>query len=289
VIPSAREADHPVLQDSLPYGHEVNTKTAKIRLEGYQKRMTERLRIGNDTLTTSKGLNPAKTKGGGTNPVPESAQTTKSAMTPEQIAAASMGKGVKERKTPPKPKKESPKKDTKTTKSKKPNTATPKERKKVGRPSGYTQELADAICAQLAEGRSMRTVCNDESMPCMTSVFKWLRENPEFAHQYARAKEESADAMAEEMMDIADDGTNDWMEVFDKEGDSIGYKLNGEHVQRSRLRIDTRKWLASKLKPKKYSDKVDLNHGLQPDNPIVSLLKQVSGTALPVVQDEIDE
>lgn len=125
-----------------------------------------------------------------------------------------------------------------------------------GRPEIYTQDLADRICAQLADGDSMRTVCKDDGMPCKTTVFMWLRTNEEFLNQYTRAKQESADALTDEMLDIADDASNDWMERRDKDDQSIGWQLNGDHVQRSRLRIETRKWLASKLKPKKYGDKI---------------------------------
>lgn len=110
----------------------------------------------------------------------------------------------------------------------------------LGRPSDYTQELADRICEQLAEGKSLRTICRAEDMPEARTVFRWLRIHEEFCQQYTRAKEESADAHSEDMLDIADDATED--------------------VQRSRLRVDTRKWLASKLKPKKYGDKVGLEH-----------------------------
>lgn len=126
----------------------------------------------------------------------------------------------------------------------------------VGRPTDYSPELAAEICARLADGQSLRTVCLDESMPCKAAVFNWLRKYPEFVDQYTRAKEESADAMAEDVIDIADDGTNDWMEKHDAEGACTGYQLNGEHVQRSRLRIETRKWLMSKMKPKRYGEKV---------------------------------
>lgn len=126
----------------------------------------------------------------------------------------------------------------------------------AGRPTDYSQELADIICARLAEGESLRTVCKDDDMPCKTTVFMWMRTNKEFLNQYTRAKEESADAMIEDMLDIADDGTNDWMEKRNSEGDNIGWQLNGEHVNRSRLRVDTRKWIAEKLKPKKYGAKV---------------------------------
>ena len=129
-----------------------------------------------------------------------------------------------------------------------------------GRPSDFTQEIADLICGQLASGLSMRTVCKAEDMPDMTTVFRWIRTNEEFRQQYEKAKEECADALAEEMLDIADDGTNDWMERIDKDGMPVGYVLNGEHVQRSRLRLDARKWIASKLKPKKYGDKITNEH-----------------------------
>lgn len=98
-------------------------------------------------------------------------------------------------------------------------------------------------------------------MPCAATVFNWLRRHKEFVEQYEKAKEEQADALAEDILDIADDGTNDWMEREVGEGEgNTGWKLNGEHVQRSRLRVDARKWIASKLKPKKYGDKSDVHH-----------------------------
>lgn len=108
----------------------------------------------------------------------------------------------------------------------------------------------------------MRTVCKADGMPDKKTVFRWLRSHPEFAKQYAIAKEEAADAWAEEILDIADDGTNDW--ITDEKGRTV---FNGEHVQRSRVRIDTRKWIASKLKPKKYGDKI--THEGSEDAPIV--------------------
>tara|TARA_R110000868_G_C10972546_1_gene770351 strand:- start:14247 stop:14723 length:477 start_codon:yes stop_codon:yes gene_type:complete len=129
-----------------------------------------------------------------------------------------------------------------------------------GRPTDYTKDKADKICALLAEGLSLRSVCRDENMPSCQTVFSWMRKHPEFLEQYARAKEESADALTDEILDIADDGTNDWMEKESREGEHVGWQLNGEHVQRSKLRIDSRKWLASKLKPKKYGDRIHNEH-----------------------------
>ncbi len=128
----------------------------------------------------------------------------------------------------------------------------------MARPSEYTQEKADAICELLAQGKSLRTVCKGDDMPSGATVFKWMRTNEEFLKQYARAKEASADALLEEIYDIADDGRNDFMEDEYMKGKTPGYQLNGENIQRSRLRVDVRKWAASKLKPKKYGDMLDV-------------------------------
>lgn len=130
----------------------------------------------------------------------------------------------------------------------------------IGRPTGYTPELGDKICAEIAKGVSVKTICGKRGMPSRETFYAWLRKHDEFLDNYARAKEDCADLMAEEILEIADDGTNDWMEHRDKDGTPVGLKLNNEHVQRSRLRVDSRKWLASKLKPKKYGDKQLLEH-----------------------------
>ena len=122
-----------------------------------------------------------------------------------------------------------------------------------GRPTDYTEELGSEICAELSQGISLRTVCKAEDLPCAATVFNWLRVHKEFLEQYTRAKEESADAMAEDILDISDNASNDWMDTNDD--DNPGYRLNGENIQRSRLRVESRKWLMSKQKPKKYGDK----------------------------------
>lgn len=164
---------------------------------------------------------------------------------------------------------------------------TPKPKQPVGRPTLYTEELCDRICAELSAGISMRSVSKAEDMPSAVTMFAWMRKYPEFLKRYEAAKAEAADAMIEEMLDIADDGTNDWMEIHDKEGECVGYKVNGEHVQRSRLRVDTRKWIAAKLKPKKYGDKVDVSHGVQEDNPLAQMMAQLAGRTLkPVAENE---
>jgi hypothetical protein len=92
---------------------------------------------------------------------------------------------------------------------------------------------------------------------------KWAAEKPAFSEQYAKARELLLEHWAEEIIEIADDGTNDWMERKNAEGENIGWQVNGEHIQRSRLRSDNRKWLLSKLAAKKYGDKIELGGEVQ--------------------------
>jgi hypothetical protein len=128
----------------------------------------------------------------------------------------------------------------------------------MGRPSKYSNAMADRICERLVNGESLRAICRDGKMPDASNVFRWLRAKPSFREQYARAKEEQADTLADDILDIADNAENDWM-ASNAPGNK-GWTINGEAVQRSKLRIDARKWLAGKMKPKKYGDRVDLNH-----------------------------
>lgn len=116
----------------------------------------------------------------------------------------------------------------------------------------YSQQIADAICELIIDGKSIRAICSAEGMPSKSTVFKWLSINKDFADQYARAKEAQAEQFAEELMEIADDISNDVTGELEFP--------NGVAVQRAKLRVDTRKWIASKLLPKKYGDKLDMNH-----------------------------
>ncbi|NTA37552.1 terminase small subunit protein [Agrobacterium salinitolerans] len=125
----------------------------------------------------------------------------------------------------------------------------------------YTEEIGDAICERIALGESVRSICDDEAMPSMSTVFKWLRDNEAFSQQYARAREVQADALFDDIIDIADDGRNDWMEKRNADGENIGWQENGEALRRSQLRIDARKWMAGKLRPKKYGEKLALTDG----------------------------
>lgn len=134
----------------------------------------------------------------------------------------------------------------------------------------FNQEIFDRICERIADGESLRTICADEDMPSKSNVFRWLAANPQAADQYTRARETQADAIFDEILDIADTAVNDWMEVHGQ--DDVGYRINGEHIQRAKLRIDTRKWMAGKLRPKVYGEKTTVAHGSDPDNPLPGVI-----------------
>lgn len=132
--------------------------------------------------------------------------------------------------------------------------------KKNGRPSKYTEKIAEEICTRIASGETVIRMCRDEHLPSEKTVYSWLMmdDKKAFLQNYEKARAIAAERMAEELIDIADNGTNDWMQAEDP--DNPGYKYNGEHVQRSRLRVDTRKWAAARLLPKKYGDKIQQEH-----------------------------
>lgn len=126
------------------------------------------------------------------------------------------------------------------------------------------QKVMDILCERIAScSLSIVTILGEghegNNLPNYTAIKEWLAADEALATQYARAKEDQAEYMAEEMLDIADNASNDYMVKHNADG-TEAYILNGDHVQRSRLRLDTRKWLMSKLKPKKYGDKVALDH-----------------------------
>jgi hypothetical protein len=118
----------------------------------------------------------------------------------------------------------------------------------TGRPSEYNSEVAGLICQKIAEGFSVRQICALDELPAMSTVFKWLSQQPEFAEQYARAKEVLAETFADDIVTIADDSSDDVTGELNMP--------NGVAVQRAKLRIDARKWVISKLLPKKYGDKI---------------------------------
>lgn len=111
----------------------------------------------------------------------------------------------------------------------------------TGRPTIYTEALADSICERLIEGESLRKICRDDDMPSAGTVCRWLADDMHegFREQYARTRENQADTLFDDVLDIADSATV-------------------EGVQVARLKIDARKWMAGKMRAKKYGDKLDV-------------------------------
>lgn len=143
----------------------------------------------------------------------------------------------------------------------------------------YTPEIAEVILDRLADGERLRKICESEGMPSRGAVQHWvLTDHDGFASRYARACEIGWQLMAEDTLDIADDGRND---VFVDQAGSE--RVNQDVVNRSRLRVDTRKWLLSKMLPKVYGDKLDLNHSgdlavrAVPDDKLESRLADLIG------------
>ncbi len=113
----------------------------------------------------------------------------------------------------------------------------------MGRPSSYTDSVADAILNRIAGGEALYRICKDDGMPDPVTVRNWLATRPDFLTKYARAREAQADTLADEILQIADDDATD--------------------PQSRRVRVDARKWLAGKLRPKVYGDKLDVSAAVQ--------------------------
>lgn len=116
-------------------------------------------------------------------------------------------------------------------------------KKKVGRPSTYTAKVADAICERVALGENLNLICKGKDLPGRDTVYKWLRDKPEFASNYARAREARADTRSDRIDDVM-------RRVLDGELDP----------QAARIVIDAEKWQAGKEAPKRYGDKVTNEH-----------------------------
>lgn len=156
-------------------------------------------------------------------------------------------------------------------------------KKAVGSPSIYTPELAAKICELIADGKSLNSIGGIDGMPTRETIRRWLNDEskPEFYANYARAREERADKLAEEILEIADNGQND--KYIDEDGRE---KIDHEVVQRSKLRVDARKWLASKMAPKKYGEKIAIG-GADGLGPVQSVVREIPRVVeMPVFSSE---
>lgn len=139
------------------------------------------------------------------------------------------------------------------------------------RPVPFTDEQRETFKAEIidwiSDGRTLREYCRQEGYPAFQTVYLWLGEDAVFARRFARARLCGAEAIAADTLEIADDARNDWMERLDEEGRGVGWQINGEHVKRSALRIDTRLKLLSKWFPTQYGDRANTREPLRIELP----------------------
>lgn len=132
----------------------------------------------------------------------------------------------------------------------------------MGRPAfEFSEENMDFICEKIAESSLGLVELHEQfkpDFPAKSVIYRELAKNEIFRDKYAQARQMQAEAMADEILRIADDGSNDFMTVV--KGDQSYEMENKEVTNRSRLRVDTRKWLMSKLLPKKYGDRLELEN-----------------------------
>lgn len=122
-----------------------------------------------------------------------------------------------------------------------------------------SEAVLEEICVRTFDGESMRSICRDPAMPSRERLYRELHENPDFAARYARARDGLYQTWAEEILEIADDGTTDYVAKIGRNGHEY-MAVDQEHIQRSRLRVDARRWLLSKLMPSQFGDRVDHQH-----------------------------
>lgn len=125
----------------------------------------------------------------------------------------------------------------------------------TGRPSSYTPELAAEICRRLAEGESLKSICAEDGMPSRPTFFAWVADRPEFLNMYRAAREMQAHAVAEQAVEDA---------------------LAAEDAAKGRLAFDARRWFASKLAPRVYGEKLEVE----------ATVKQATLTDEPLNEDD---
>lgn len=124
----------------------------------------------------------------------------------------------------------------------------------------FDQAKADEICRRLSLGEPLAQICRADGFPDPSTVWDWRQSNSNFAQAIAHARVLGHDAIADECVQIAEDGTNDYVEKLDPKTKRSYLAFDSEHVQRSKLRIETRLKLLAKWDPKRYGDRIINEH-----------------------------
>ena len=127
--------------------------------------------------------------------------------------------------------------------------------KSKGKRGQVSIDLVNKVCDEIAQGVTLTEICRRPGMPDIQAVNRAINRSSVLRDRLARARATAAEVMADEIAEIADDGSNDYLERTYRDG-RVEVKLNDEHVRRSQLRIQTRQWLLSKLLPDRYGDRV---------------------------------
>jgi hypothetical protein len=143
-----------------------------------------------------------------------------------------------------------------------------------------TPEMIDECLALIAIGEPVRKACVSAGLSA-EQLYRRMLADEDLAQRYARAKEAALDAMADDILAIADDGVNDT--YTDDDGNE---RTRVDVIARSRLRVDSRKWIMSKLAPKKWGDKITQELTGAEGAPLIPVLNVTIGQAGPVASPE---
>jgi len=127
----------------------------------------------------------------------------------------------------------------------------------------YDREaITELVCSELALGKSLRSILDaDDKLPSASTFLDWIGADSFLAEQYAHARQMAYELLADEIVAIAD-------ENYTTDEHGVRERLSSEAIQRNRLRVDTRKWMLSKMLPKVYGDKIQTEHTGKDGGPI---------------------
>lgn len=147
----------------------------------------------------------------------------------------------------------------------------------IGRQSEYSRAIADRVCDGLYEGRTLRDICAGEGMPAAATILNWMKADLDgFGARYREARDAGYLLIADDILDIADDGRNDWVARRGAGGKDMPV-LDREAVRRSRLRVMVRCWLLSRMLPRMFGHRVSHEASVDPNQSLREVMRQIDG------------